>query len=50
VLLRSQFARRGGVDRFEEYACLRGSLGIRPALHLMGLALTHAGRLQKYGA
>ncbi|MGE0822139.1 MAG: 2,3-bisphosphoglycerate-independent phosphoglycerate mutase [Candidatus Binatia bacterium] len=50
VLLRSRFARSGSVDRFDEYACLQGSLGRRPAVHLMGLALAHAGRLQKYGA
>jgi 2,3-bisphosphoglycerate-independent phosphoglycerate mutase len=50
VLLKSQFARYGGADSFDESACLRGALGIRPALDLMGLALAHAGRLQKYGA
>ncbi|MFQ5342039.1 MAG: 2,3-bisphosphoglycerate-independent phosphoglycerate mutase [Anaerolineae bacterium] len=50
VILHSRYARVDGVDRFDEYACARGSLGLRPGVHLMGLALAHAGRLAKYGA
>lgn len=50
VLLHSRYARVDDVDRFDEYACARGSLGLRPGVHLMGLALAHAGRLIKYGA
>jgi len=50
VLLHSRYARVDDVDRFDEYACARGSLGIRPGYHLMGLALAHAQRLAKYGA
>lgn len=50
LMIRSRVARVDEVDTFDEYACLRGSLGIRPGLHLMGLALAHAGRLVKYGA
>jgi 2,3-bisphosphoglycerate-independent phosphoglycerate mutase len=50
VLIRSKFARVDGVEVFDETACLAGALGIRPGLHLMGLALAHAGRLNKYGA
>ena len=50
VLVKSRFVRYGGVVSFDESACLRGALGIRPARDLMGLALAHAGRLQKYGA
>ncbi|MFO7984810.1 MAG: hypothetical protein R6U38_03030 [Desulfatiglandaceae bacterium] len=30
--------------------CAKGILGLRPGVHLMGLALAHAGRLRKYGA
>lgn len=50
VMIRAKFARVDPVDRFDEYACARGMLGLRPGTHLMGLALAHAGRLQKYGA
>ncbi len=50
VLIHSKFARRDEVDAFDEYACSRGALGLRPGIHLMGLALAHAGRLAKYGA
>ena len=35
---------------FGETECLRGSLGIFPAVELMPLALAHAGRLNKFGA
>jgi 2,3-bisphosphoglycerate-independent phosphoglycerate mutase len=46
LVIRSRFAR---VDAFHEEACLRGSFGIRPRVHLMGPALAHAGRMGKYG-
>lgn len=49
-LIRSRVARVDGVERFDESGCLRGSLGIRPGVHLLGLALAHAGRLRKFGA
>jgi hypothetical protein len=29
---------------------MRGELGVFPAVHIMTLALAHAGRLQKFGA
>jgi 2,3-bisphosphoglycerate-independent phosphoglycerate mutase len=50
LMIHSRVARIDEVDAFDEYACMRGALGIRPGLHLMGLALAHAGRLMKYGA
>lgn len=50
ALLHAKTARRDRVARFEERSCGRGSLGLRPAFHLMGLALGHAGRLEKFGA
>jgi 2,3-bisphosphoglycerate-independent phosphoglycerate mutase len=50
VLLRSKYARIDPVEHFDEYSCLQGSLGERPGCQLMGLALAHAGRLQKFGA
>ena len=49
-LLHADRVRTTPVDTFGEAACLRGSLGIRPATDLMPLALAHAGRLIKYGA
>lgn len=50
VILHSRYARVDDVERYDEYACARGSLGLRPGVHLMALALAHAGRLAKYGA
>jgi 2,3-bisphosphoglycerate-independent phosphoglycerate mutase len=50
VLLWAKTARRDGVTTFNEVACQRGGLGLRPSTHLMPLALAHAGRLAKFGA
>ncbi len=50
VLLHSPLVRSNGVEGFDEYACSRGMLGLRPGVHLMGLALANAGRLRKFGA
>jgi 2,3-bisphosphoglycerate-independent phosphoglycerate mutase len=50
VMIRSKYTRGDPVETFDEVACLKGSLGIRPALHVMGLALANAGRLKKFGA
>lgn len=50
VMLAAATAKADAVDSFDEYACIHGSLGTRPGTHLMGLALAHAGRLQKFGA
>lgn len=50
LMLKAAYARVDAVDRFDEYACAQGMLGLRPGTHLMGLALANAGRLHKYGA
>jgi len=50
VILRAPFCRFDQVASFDEISCSQGILGIRPGMHLMGLALAHAGRLKKYGA
>jgi len=50
VMIHSRFARTDDVKTFDEYACQQGSLGLRPGIHVMGLALAHAGRLRKFGA
>jgi 2,3-bisphosphoglycerate-independent phosphoglycerate mutase len=42
--------RTDAVTEFGEGPCLRGGLGQFPAIHLLPLALAHAGRLGKYGA
>jgi 2,3-bisphosphoglycerate-independent phosphoglycerate mutase len=50
VLLYSATARPDRVKRFGERDCILGGLGRMPTVHLMGLALAHAGRLEKFGA
>jgi 2,3-bisphosphoglycerate-independent phosphoglycerate mutase len=50
VLLYSATVRPDRVKRFGERDCISGGLGRMPTVHLMGLALAHAGRLEKFGA
>ncbi|MBD3234391.1 MAG: phosphoglycerate mutase, partial [candidate division Zixibacteria bacterium] len=50
TLLKSKYAIKDDVTEFNEIACSRGILGIRPGVQLMGLALANALRLDKYGA
>jgi 2,3-bisphosphoglycerate-independent phosphoglycerate mutase len=49
-MLHSNFGREGNQSAFNEQECLKGSLGIFPAVDVMPLAMAHAMRLQKYGA
>ena len=49
VLVRSDITRGDGVTEFTERGCSGGSLGTFSAVHLMLLALAHAGKLTKYG-
>ncbi len=50
VLLKSPYV-FGGVSRaFTERECLKGELGIFPAVRILPLALANAGRLKKFGA
>ncbi|MCZ6614597.1 MAG: 2,3-bisphosphoglycerate-independent phosphoglycerate mutase [Chloroflexi bacterium] len=49
VLVRSDSTRGDGVTEFTERGCSGGSLGTFSAVHLMLLALAHAGKLTKYG-
>ncbi len=49
-LMRARWARGDGCEAFNETALQRGSLGTFPAVHVMALALAHAGRLRKFGA
>ena len=50
VLLYSPIVRADRIAEFGEHACLRGSLGLLPAKHIMPIALANAGRMAKYGA
>ncbi|WP_446405894.1 2,3-bisphosphoglycerate-independent phosphoglycerate mutase [Coleofasciculus sp. C1-SOL-03] len=50
VMIHGKYAQVDDVATFDEYACGRGMLGLRPGVQLIGLALAHAGRLRKYGA
>jgi 2,3-bisphosphoglycerate-independent phosphoglycerate mutase len=50
TLLAADLARPDEVTEFGERACLRGGLGQFQAMHLMLLAMGHAGRFGKYGA
>jgi 2,3-bisphosphoglycerate-independent phosphoglycerate mutase len=48
-MLHSQLTLGEGVDAFNERACAQGSLGRIPAQTIMLLALSHSGKLAKYG-
>lgn len=49
VLLRSQWTLGEGVDRFNERSMRNGSLGTFEAKYIMLQALSHAGKLAKFG-
>jgi 2,3-bisphosphoglycerate-independent phosphoglycerate mutase len=50
VLLYAETCRPDSVERFGERDCIRGGLMRMPMVYLMGLALAHAKRLEKFGA
>ncbi len=50
TLIVADTARPDGLQEFSERACLKGGLGHFRAMHLMLLAMAHAGRFGKYGA
>jgi 2,3-bisphosphoglycerate-independent phosphoglycerate mutase len=50
LLIASSWTRPVAGQTFGERACLRGELGVFPGVHIMTLALAHAGRLAKFGA
>jgi len=50
LLLYARTCRPDGLSQFGERNCAKGSLGTLPAMHVMPLALAHAGRLEKFGA
>jgi 2,3-bisphosphoglycerate-independent phosphoglycerate mutase len=50
ALLSAKTCRPDGALNFGESSCLNGGLGRMPMKYLMGVALAHAGKLEKYGA
>jgi 2,3-bisphosphoglycerate-independent phosphoglycerate mutase len=50
VILSAKTVRPDTVTQFNERSCTLGGLGRQPMMNLMGLALAHALRLQKFGA
>jgi 2,3-bisphosphoglycerate-independent phosphoglycerate mutase len=48
-MLRSNLTRGDGVPAFNERACRQGSVGRIPATNIMLLAMSHAGKLTKFG-
>ena len=48
-LLSSQWTTGEGVEVFSERACVQGSLGTMAATNVMFLALSHSGKLAKFG-
>jgi 2,3-bisphosphoglycerate-independent phosphoglycerate mutase len=50
VLLVAKNCRPDAAQTFGESSCLTGGLGRMPMKYLMGIALAHAGKLQKFGA
>jgi 2,3-bisphosphoglycerate-independent phosphoglycerate mutase len=48
-MLHSKLTRGEGVQRFNERTCAHGSVGSILATQVMLLAMSHAGKLQKYG-
>jgi 2,3-bisphosphoglycerate-independent phosphoglycerate mutase len=50
VILSARTVRPDTVTQYDERSCTLGGLGRQPMMNLMGIALAHAQRLQKYGA
>lgn len=50
ALVHSRYAVPDSLEKFDEGHCARGSLGVRPTLHLMGIIMAQARRLKKFGA
>jgi 2,3-bisphosphoglycerate-independent phosphoglycerate mutase len=50
LLIKSPYVLGGLSSSFSERECVKGELGIFPAIQIMPLALANAGRLKKFGA
>lgn len=50
VMIKSIYARKDSVTKFDEISCANGILGLKPMTDLMPITLACANRLEKYGA
>ncbi len=50
VMIKSIYARKDSVTKFDEISCANGILGLRPMTDLMPFVLAYANRLGKFGA
>ena len=50
LLIKGPYIRKSDALRFTENECLKGELGIFPAVDVMQILLAQAGRLKKFGA
>ena len=50
VILKAKYCRQDDVAAYGETACLRGGLGVFPAMELMTFAMANALKLNKFGA
>ncbi|SHH19619.1 2,3-bisphosphoglycerate-independent phosphoglycerate mutase [Thermosipho atlanticus] len=50
LMISAKYTRRGLSKTFDEFECVRGTLGTIYAVDIMPLALAYSGRLKKYGA
>jgi len=50
TLIHGKYVRPDNIAEFGERACMRGSLGILPAKHIMPIALANAGRIMKWSS
>lgn len=50
LLIKGPYVLGGTSEGFSERECLKGELGILPAIHILPIALANAGRLKKFGA
>jgi 2,3-bisphosphoglycerate-independent phosphoglycerate mutase len=48
-MLNSRLTKGDGISGFNERACNQGSIGRIPATNVMLLAMSHAGKLTKFG-
>jgi len=50
LIIHSKWTNSNGIKHFDEKHCAKGDLGILYAKNIMNLALSHAGKLSKFGA
>lgn len=50
LIIHSKWTNANGIKHFDEKHCAKGDLGILYAKNIMNLALSHSGKLSKFGA